>query len=207
MLRGINPTLVAAWHRNQFASWFDEWVSYVNVHHDLKIRLYSIYFVKLNLLIVLLIVGSSATIDNLNCISHDLATFARKSNKRISVYSVCIVNSIRFLTKNYDHDRTTQNYGISMEGEHKGEIKNFFDVLHEVIELRYSGLRRVVLFKYRWYDLGWHGPIVIDPQLVSIHTGHMWCEIDPYIFVKQARLVWYVDDTKIKEPWWVATRA
>ena len=60
-LRRINPILAAARYRNQFASWFDERVSYVNTYHDLKVRLYSIYFVKLNLLIVLLIVDSSAT--------------------------------------------------------------------------------------------------------------------------------------------------
>ena len=60
-LRRINPTLTVAQHRNQFASWFDERISYVNVHHDLKVCLYSIYFAKLNLLIVLLIVDSSVT--------------------------------------------------------------------------------------------------------------------------------------------------
>ena len=55
--------------------------------------------------------------------------------------------------KNHDRDRTTQNCGISVEGEYKGEIIDFFGVLHEVIELRYSGLRWIVLFKCRWYDL------------------------------------------------------
>ena len=114
---------------------------------------------------------------------------------------------MRFLTEDRDRDRTTQNCGISVEGEHKSEIIDFFGVLHEVIELRYSGLRRIVLFKCRWYDLGRHRPIVIDPQLVNVHTGHVWYESDPYIFAKQARLVWYIEDNKMKEPWRVAIRA
>ena len=91
---------------------------------------------------------------------------------------------MRFLIENQDRNRTTWNYKISLEDEHKDEIIDFFDILHEVIELRYSDLRQVMLFKCRWYDLEQHRPIVIDPQLVSIHISHVWYKSDPYIFAK-----------------------
>lgn len=49
--------------------------------------------------------------------------------------------------------------------------------------------------------------IILDHLLVSVHTGHLWNESDPYIFAKQARVMLYVEDTKMKGPWWVAIRA
>ena len=59
-LKRINPTLAVARHRNQFASWFDEWISYFNIHHDLRF-VYIVFIYQNNLLIILLIIISSTT--------------------------------------------------------------------------------------------------------------------------------------------------
>ena len=41
-------------------------------------------------------------------------------------YSVCIVNGLRFHTKDLDNRRVTQNSGVSTEEDHDRQIHDFY---------------------------------------------------------------------------------
>ncbi|XP_031105391.1 uncharacterized protein LOC116010220 [Ipomoea triloba] len=69
-------------------------------------------------------------------------------------YTACIVNGVRFHTKDRDSRHKTQNSGIVVQGNHGDELIDFYGVLNEVIELEYIKDHRIVLFKCDWFDIG-----------------------------------------------------
>ena len=70
----------------------------------------------------------------------------------VRTYSGCIVNGIRFHTKDQEARRQTQNSGVLVEGEHDGEIIDFFEILTNIIELEYLFRYRILIFKCKWFD-------------------------------------------------------
>lgn len=63
-------------------------------------------------------------------------------------YKGCMVNEVRFHTKDHEVRRRTQNSGLVVEGDHNGSMIEFFGFLSNVVELTYLGDRTVVLFQY-----------------------------------------------------------
>ncbi|KAM3200286.1 hypothetical protein P3L10_032648 [Capsicum annuum] len=55
-------------------------------------------------------------------------------------YSTCTVNGFRFQTK--DHMRKTQNSGVLMRGDVSDSNKEYYGVLKDIYELRYTGNRK-----------------------------------------------------------------
>ena len=47
-------------------------------------------------------------------------------------YSVCMVNGVRFHTKDLDNRCVTQNSGVSIEGDHDGQIHDFYDHVYKI---------------------------------------------------------------------------
>ena len=66
---------------------------------------------------------------------------------RVTTFTGCVVNGVKFLTKDRNARRKTQNSGVCVEGEHENETKEFFGVLEEILELTYMGFKHVILFK------------------------------------------------------------
>lgn len=52
----------------------------------------------------------------------------------VKKYNGCIVNEVRFHTKDHDARRRSQNSGIVVEGNHKDEIIDFYGVLTYIID-------------------------------------------------------------------------
>lgn len=140
-------------------------------------------------------------------VTDDLYSLALGPDIRASVYSGCNVNGVKFLTKERDCRRSTQNSGVCVEGEHKDKIINFYGVLTHIIELRYIKNRRAVLFKCDWFDLERNKSIQIDEDFTSINISKVWYENDSYVLANQVSQVCYVPDTKSGGDWRVVQKA
>lgn len=119
-------------------------------------------------------------------------------------YSGCIVNEVRFHTQDRDDLRTTQNSGLLVVGEHQNILVEFYGVLSRVIELTYLHGYKVVLFWCEWFDTGGKKTMHKDKYFLSIDTTCRWCEDDPFVLPNQVQQVFYVDDTKLGDPWKIA---
>jgi hypothetical protein len=145
-------------------------------------------------------------------VSDDLFALACEPDKRVRLYSACIVDGVRYHTIDRERNRKTQNSGIVSEGEHDGELIDFYGQLKGIIKLQYNssgGIHRsVVLFRCDWFDLGGKKKIGIknDGHFTSINTGRCWCKNDPFILTTQATKVFYVPDTYLRGNWRVVQK-
>ncbi|TVT97422.1 hypothetical protein EJB05_57338, partial [Eragrostis curvula] len=118
-------------------------------------------------------------------------------------YSSCIVNGVRFNTKNRDKNRRTQNSGVMTRSTHKNSPTDFYGTIKEIIQLDYNGHERsVVLFKCDWFKLdGKRTELKDDGYFKSINTTSLWYKKDSLILATQARKVFYIPDTKYGKNW------
>jgi hypothetical protein len=145
-------------------------------------------------------------------VSDDLFALACEPDKRVRVYSACIVDGVRYHTVDREKNRKTQNSGIVSEGDHDGEEMDYYGQLKSIIKLQYnssSGVHRsVVLFKCDWFDVGSRKKMGIrdDGYFKSINTAKLWYKNDPFILTTQATKVFYLPDTNLRGDWRVVQR-
>ena len=123
---------------------------------------------------------------NQGTVSDDMFALACHPDRRVRVYSGCVVDGVRYHTVDRERNRKTQNSGIVSEGEHENEFIDFYGQLRNIIELRYNSSggvdRSVVLFRCDWFDLGGKKPGIIDDgHFKTINTGRFWYKNDPFI--------------------------
>jgi hypothetical protein len=81
-------------------------------------------------------------------VSADLFALACQPDKRVRVYSACVVDGVRYHTVDREINRKTQNSGIVSEGEHNGEYIDYYGQLKGIIRLHYNssgGVHRLVV--------------------------------------------------------------
>ena len=78
---------------------------------------------------------------------------ANGPNLLVKEYSVCIVNGIRFHTRDLDNHHISQNSGVYIEGDHEEQIHDFYGHLLIIWELEYVCHNKVVLFQCEWYNM------------------------------------------------------
>ncbi|XP_039815317.1 uncharacterized protein LOC120678241 [Panicum virgatum] len=66
----------------------------------------------------------------------------REGVPKFKKYSSCVVNGVRFNTVDPDKNKKTQNSGVMVQGEHNGQVIDFFGILKEIIQLLYIGDER-----------------------------------------------------------------
>ena len=59
---------------------------------------------------------------------------------------VCMVNGVRFHTRDLDNHRVTQNSSVFTKGDHEREIQDFYGHVCKIWELEYMFCHKVVLF-------------------------------------------------------------
>ncbi|XP_031120950.1 uncharacterized protein LOC116024191 [Ipomoea triloba] len=131
----------------------------------------------------------------------DLYSLACGPQLCVRKYTSCIVNGVRFHTKDRDSRHKTQNCGISVQGNHGDELIDFYGVLNDVIELEYIKGYRIVLFKCDWFDIGKRSCIQHDGIFTSIKVSSFWYKNDPYVLASQAKQVFYLNDPKLGSNW------
>ncbi|KAL4354977.1 hypothetical protein GQ457_06G007590 [Hibiscus cannabinus] len=88
-------------------------------------------------------------------VSDELFSLDYGPNKHAQTYTCCIVNGVRFHAKARDEHLTSQNSGVTVEGNHKKNQINFYGVLIDIIQLNYIKDYKVVLFKCNRFDLSY----------------------------------------------------
>ncbi|KAJ0920707.1 putative Transposase-associated domain-containing protein [Helianthus annuus] len=129
----------------------------------------------------------SMKIQNSSEFHSELYALSMGADVEAATYTACIVNGVRFMVLLRDKRRTTQNSGVSTQGEH-GE--KYYGLVEEIIELFYANGYSTVLFRCKWFDT--RMGVTYDNNITSINTEHEWCKEDQLIFASQAKQVFYV---------------
>ncbi|KAM3332499.1 hypothetical protein ACQJBY_027972 [Aegilops geniculata] len=140
-------------------------------------------------------------------VSDCLYALAIGPHKRVHKFSGCIVGGVRFLTKEREEGRKSQNSGVCTEGQHKGQNITYYGILKNIYVLDYPNDRHVALFECEWYDLESNKPVRIDDDFVSVNIGSKWYQDDSFVLASQVSQVFYVRDTKLKGDWLVVQKA
>ena len=133
-----------------------------------------------------------------------LWSFANGLELHMKKYTICMVNGVKFHTKELNNRRVTQNSGVYTKGDHKGEMHDFYGHVCKIWELEYMFHHKVVLFQCEWYNTGTNGGkrmIRTNAHCTSIDVTSQWYQNDPFILPSQAKKVFYLHDTKLGEPW------
>uniref|UniRef100_A0A5B7BH02 DUF4216 domain-containing protein n=1 Tax=Davidia involucrata TaxID=16924 RepID=A0A5B7BH02_DAVIN len=140
--------------------------------------------------------------------TEQLYALACGPDQRVSHYSGCIIDGIRFHTKEREMLCRTQNNGVIVEGDKKGEhILEYYGVLTDILELRYCFRNSIYLFKYDWWNVGnTKTGIHIDQHFTSVNTSQTWYKDDPYVLASQCKQVFYLKDPKFRGEWQVVQK-
>ena len=131
-----------------------------------------------------------------------LYALACAPHRCVRKYTGCIANGVRFLIKERDNRRRSQNSGIVVEGNHGDEIIDFYGELNEIIQLDYVKDRCVILFKCDWFDLGNRkSGIQKDGNITSVKVTRKWYQSDCYVLADQVKQVFYISNPKLGNDW------
>ena len=75
--------------------------------------------------------------------------------KHAQSYNLCYTNGYRFHTILHSFNKSAENSGVCVKVvDNSPEKDDFYGQLVEIIEVEYTGMhiKRVMLFKYHWYD-------------------------------------------------------
>ena len=86
-----------------------------------------------------------------------LWSLANDPHLHVKEYTVCMVNGVKFHTRDLDNHRVTQNSGVCTEGGHEGEMHDFYGHVCKILKLEYMFRHKVVLFLCKWYNNGTNG--------------------------------------------------
>jgi hypothetical protein len=139
--------------------------------------------------------------------SQQLYDLACGPDRHIRSYKGCIVNGVRYHTKEYSETRTTQNSGIFVSGDDGNSVTEYYGELKNILELRYPGQNVVYLFDCDWWDTRSATGLRMEQGFTFVNTSRKWCESDPFILACQASQVFYLDDPKLGGNWKVVQKS
>ncbi|CAL1383444.1 unnamed protein product [Linum trigynum] len=145
--------------------------------------------------------------ENTLCSNKDERTLALDSLSRgplpcVNKYTGCIINGVRYHTKDREGRLKSQNSGVVVEGNHCDEVIDFYGVLLEIIKLYYLRDKHVYLFKCGWFNVDRQkSRIVNDGAITSIRVDRFWYMGDPFVLANQAKQVYYTNDPKLGLNW------
>ena len=76
-----------------------------------------------------------------------LWSLANGPKPNVKEYTVCMINGVKFHTRDLDNCHVTQNSSICTEGDHEGEMHDFYSHVCKIWELEYIFHHKVVLFQ------------------------------------------------------------
>ncbi|XP_060961811.1 uncharacterized protein LOC133032017 [Cannabis sativa] len=136
-------------------------------------------------------------LSNQGAVSDELYAIANPANTAIYLYPGCIVNGIKFLVKERDDNRKTQNSGVMVPGE---DGQNFYGTLEKIMEFTYLKDCSVLLFFCKWFDTN-GSRMDSDGVITSICVNRQWYQNEPFILASQAKLIYYIPDLKNGKDW------
>ncbi|VVA32237.1 PREDICTED: transposon [Prunus dulcis] len=104
--------------------------------------------------------------------TNELSALAYGPDKRVDLYTGCVVNGVRWHVKHIEETRTTQNSGVIVSRTRGDQQSNFYGQLVNVVKIGFQDGYHVILFKH-----------------------------DLYVLAKQAQQIFYLDDPKLGSGW------
>ncbi|KAG8382724.1 hypothetical protein BUALT_Bualt05G0107100 [Buddleja alternifolia] len=146
-----------------------------------------------------------ASSEETSLVTEDLLHLAYGPDKWVTHYEGCIVNGLRFHTKQCEMNKKTQNSGVVVKVEEESGFRDYYGVLTDIIQLDYLGNHHVVLFKCDWFE----GKSVQKDKYnyTSFNTSKPWKTNEPYVLASQAQQVFYVNDIKLGNDWKIVIEA
>lgn len=140
--------------------------------------------------------------------TNELSALAYGPDKRVGLYTGCVVNGVRWHVKHIKETHTTQNSGVMVPGTHGDQQFNFYGRLVNVVKIGFQDGYHVILFNCEWFNTQ---PrffrkkkihcILRDYHLTSLNTTNVWYKDDLYVLAKQAQQIFYLDDPKLGSGW------
>ncbi|KAH0696514.1 hypothetical protein KY290_013884 [Solanum tuberosum] len=123
------------------------------------------------------------------------------------------VNGFKFQTEEVSRNKKTNNSGVYIQGDvdGTGQTIEYYGVIQEIIEVRYSGWpnKKIVLFRCEWFDPS-HRGTKVDHQYNIIEVKHTkkYRSYDPFIIAQHAKQVYYASYPlrRDKADWWVVIK-
>ncbi|XP_059279095.1 uncharacterized protein LOC132033211 [Lycium ferocissimum] len=132
----------------------------------------------------------------------DLHSLSRGPLPYVTSFKGYVTNGYRFHVKEYDTGLRTQNCGVVVVGETDEENKNidYYGELTEILELQFTGGRRVVLFRCLWFDVYDQERGIKEDKygFVSVNRQRFLKINEPFVLANQASQVFYVNDLSNK---------
>ncbi|KAK4716371.1 hypothetical protein R3W88_014709 [Solanum pinnatisectum] len=102
------------------------------------------------------------------------------------------VNGFKFATEKYSKNKKTNNSGVWVKGDDGNQNENidYFGVLHEILELEYSGwpIKRIVLFQCKWFDPTSRGTREFKQHnIIEVKHTRKYEAYDPFIIAQNAK--------------------
>lgn len=133
-----------------------------------------------------------------------LLSLSRGPTQYVTSYTGYVVNGYRFRIENRDQTLRTQNSGVVVIGNIGNEDENidYYGVVMDILELKYLGGNRIVLFRCKWWDVydKVRGVKIDEYGYVSVNGNKQLKGDEPFILASQARQAFYVTDT-INKGW------
>ena len=117
-------------------------------------------------------------------------------------YSACAVNGVKYVCRERDANRKTQNSGVFVPGS---EATPFYGVLEEVLVIQYVYGCNAIIMRCKWYDTDSRKKrLKVVNNITSIYVNAEWYKDDPFILSTQAHQVFYTEDLMNGPHWRVA---
>ncbi|GJR59179.1 hypothetical protein Tco_1501341 [Tanacetum coccineum] len=143
---------------------------------------------------------------HLHSVASEIQILSRGPLNSVNSYSGCMVNGYKLHTQTREENRTYQNSGVVVRGDHGSSMIDYFGILQEVLEVVYlGGNKRVLAFKCEWFKVDNANGQQVDKESgsTSVNTSRKWYVDQPYILASQAKQVFYVPDLKLGRNWYV----
>ena len=107
-------------------------------------------------------------------------------------YSACAVNGVKYVCRERDANRKTQNSGVFVPGS---EATPFYGVLEEVLVIQYVYGCNAIIMRCKCYDTDSRKKrLKVVNNITSIYVNAEWYKDDPFILSTQAHQVFYTED-------------
>ncbi|KAK6777728.1 hypothetical protein RDI58_024446 [Solanum bulbocastanum] len=124
------------------------------------------------------------------------------------------VNGFKFQTEEVSRNKKKNNSGVYIQGDvdGTGQTIEYYGVIQEIIEVRYSGWpkKKIVLFRCEWFDPS-HRGTKMDHQhnIIEVKHTRKYRSYDPFIIAQNAKQVYYASYPlrRNKADWWVVIKS
>ncbi|KAK6774198.1 hypothetical protein RDI58_029437 [Solanum bulbocastanum] len=106
------------------------------------------------------------------------------------------VNGLKFQTEEVSSNKKTNNSGIYIQGDvdGSGQTIEYYDAIHEIIKVRYSGWpkKKIVLFRCEWFGPS-HRGTKVDHQhnIIEVKHTRKYKSYDSFIIGQNVKQVYY----------------